>query len=160
MTTPAVLLVGDKQLKLILNQLSGKVSQRIMVKSIRKGLLPVKREAKRLSNSQFKSDTIAKLITVKAGKTRHGDAYGKVFVSPTKAQRTIKLEGRDVPLAVAANIQEFGRKDGSLKPHPFMRPAMDSKRGEAVTRLTLTARQELKKEVQKAVKKGKLGSLF
>ena len=160
MTTPSVSMVGDKQIRATLNQLSNKVAQRIMVKAVRKGLLPVKQEAKRLANTLFKSNSLSKLITIKAGKTKRGDAYGKVYVSPTKGQRNIKLDGREVPLAVAANIQEFGRKDGSLKPHAFMRPALDSKRGEAMARLTLSAKLELNKEVKKAIKKGKIGSLF
>jgi len=41
-----------------------------------------------------------------------------------------------------------------------MRPALDSKRGEAMARLTLSAKLELNKEVKKAIKKGKIGSLF
>lgn len=153
MTTPAIELFGDEQLKKNLSGLQFKIRDRIMVKAIRSGLVPIGREAKRLARSQFAGDSITKMVSRKAAKSKQGGLYGKVFIDDKKTDRTIIVEGREVPLSVAANIQEYGRKDGSLAPRPFMRPAADSQKDAAVNRMADKAKIELAKEVAKMKKR-------
>ena len=150
----AISLVGDKELEKTLLKLSDRAAAMVMRPAISAGLTPVMKEAKLISNQKFKSDSLAKLIGKKAW-SKKDKVSGKIFMLPNKSTRTIKIKGKDVPFEVAANIQEFGRKDGSLESHAFMRPALGNKKSDALKALTNKARELLPRVIQKLRAKGK-----
>ncbi len=125
-----------------MRQFDKKANKKILLPAIRKGIIPIKRQAKR--NAPWKS--IRKLIASKAFVARSKNVIGKVFVRKSK-DRTIKLEGRTVGFEVAANILEFGRKKGDLKPRPFMRTAREEKKFEAMR----IVKQEVAKRIKEVV---------
>jgi hypothetical protein len=156
---------GDKALKRKLDSLTRATGNKIMRPAITKGLRPIKQDAQRRAKEIFKSDTISKLIGQKTFTTKKTkEITGKVYIKEAKdknsdgesvPKRTIKINGREVDFAVAANIQEFGRKDGSLAPHPFMIPAMESQKATAVRIITADIKKNLKKVVKELERKGK-----
>lgn len=147
-------LIGDKELQKTILSLTDNCAKKIMRPSIVAGLKPIRKEARANADSKFKSDSLSRLIGIKA-KAKKDKVFGKVFMRPDKSGRTIKIKGKEVPFEAVANIQEFGRKDGSLEPHAFMRPAADSKRTEALKEVENKARELLPKVVKEARAKGK-----
>lgn len=145
-------LVGDKKLQKQLEMLKDSVVRQVMKPAYSKALTPINKEAKRLANQNFNSKTISKMIGKKVSVSKRGKGLvGKVYVRPDKTGRTIDIEGRQAPFEVVANIQEFGKKDGSLPARPFMRPAMESKKTAAMA----IVKEEAKKNLDKVVKKSK-----
>ena len=148
-------MIGDKQLRKNLNALQEKISDRIMLKGIRSGLVPIGREARRLARSQFKNNAIAKMISRKAARTKDKDKlYGKVYINDKKTEHAkITVYGELQSFAAAAGIQEYGTRDGRVPAKPYMRPAFDSQKNVAFERLADKARTELAKEVAKMKKR-------
>lgn len=147
-------MIGDKELQKTILNLTNSAAKKIMRPAVANGLKPIKKEAKTIADQKFKSDSLSRLIGIKA-RAKKDNVFGKVFMVPRKTDRTIKIKGQEVPFEVAANIQEFGRKDGSLEPHSFMRPAMDNKRSEAMKKVEEKARELLPKVVNQLRTKGK-----
>jgi len=147
-------LTGDLKLMAQLDELKTSAVNAVMGPAISKGLTPVNKEAKRRAKLQFKSNYISKMIAKKVKRGRKG-VVGMIYVRDDRQGRTIKVKGRDVDFKVAAMIQEFGRRDGTLKPRPFMRPAMASMKGKALAIIKKEARQNLKKVIKKAKAKGR-----
>ena len=147
-------LTGDLKLMAQLDELKVSAVNAIMGPAISKGLTPVNKEAKRRANMQFKSNYIAKMIGKKVKRGRKG-VTGMILVRDDKRGRQIKVDGRMVNFKVAAMIQEFGRRNGTLKPRPFMRPAMIAMKSTALAIVTREARKNLKKVVKKAKAKGR-----
>jgi len=155
-------LSGEVKLMAQLDALIDSAARRVMKPAINKGLTPVNKDAKKRAKMLFKSTYISKMIgkkiyVSKKGKSR-GAVIGMIFVRDTKKKnkRQIKVNGRMVDFSVAAMIQEFGRKDGSLQPHPFMRPAMIAKKAEALAIIKKEVPINLKKVIAKAKAKGKV----
>jgi hypothetical protein len=93
----------------------------------------------------FKSDTMAKMVKVKVwnSKRRRGETVAKVYADERVDKRTVKVQGRNVPFAVVANIQEYGKKDGSLPPHPFFRPGYAESKDSAMLEIERVAKEKL-----------------
>jgi len=150
-------LAGDQDLIKVLRQLKGGAVRAIMRPAIRRGVKMIAAEAKKNAQAQFKNSDLADIIDYKAYKSRRGaGVIGKVFCSDKKCKdKTIQLQGRTVPLSAAANIQEFGRHKGDLKPHPFMRPAVASKTSAAMDAVKTEAAAALERLRNKLHQSGK-----
>jgi hypothetical protein len=135
--------VGLKGIVKNIEKVQRAVEKNIMRNAVSQGLKPIMERAKSLAASNFKSNTIAKMIGKKAYLNKKKQIIGKVFVRP-QPDRTVKLQGRDVPFEVVANVLEFGRKDGSLPARSYMRRARDEAGGKAL--------QIVENEVQKGLK--------
>lgn len=109
-----------------------------------KALEPIKQQAQiNCRHESLKKLIGKKVITVKKG-SRKGEISGKVFMKPSK-DRKIILDKREVGFEVVANILEFGRKKGDLKPQPFMRPAIAMRQQEAMSILESEMKKGLKR---------------
>ena len=139
-------IVGDKELERELKELAATSARSIMRPAINAGLTPIKKRAVSLAKSNFKSDTIAKEIGKSVKKARRrGGITGMVYVKP-QPERMVKVNGREVPFEVVANILEFGRKDGSLPARSFMRKAREETKSEALRIVKEKAKITLEKK--------------
>ena len=112
---------GVPQLEMRLRRIENREALKIATLGIREGLKPIKKRAQELAKANFKSETISKMIRSKAKK-----GIGKVYINKMP-DRTVTVEGREVPFEVVANILEFGRLDGSMPPRSYMRRAREEK---------------------------------
>lgn len=135
-------LVGDKALIKKLQYLSDKAAKKVMLPAIRKGLKPIKAEAKK--RVPVKSGLLKKAISASARSTRDGDKVtGKVYVNP-KVQGVDAKGKKHKPYKIA-HIIEFGSvKTPAI---PFLRPALDDKSDEAKQIITKEAKINLDKVV-------------
>jgi len=123
-----------------LQKVDKQFNSKVILPAVRKGLVPIQRQAKANCNHA----SLKKLIGKKAFINKKKEVSGKVYMLPSK-DRTIKLQGRDVGFEVVANILEFGRKRGDLKPEPFMRPARDTAMPAAYKAMEEEAKKRLAK---------------
>lgn len=123
---------GDVQVIEGLERLKTSVERKILRKAIKKGLKPIVRIAK--SNVPVKSGLLKKSIKSTVTKM----VSGKVYVDP----KVVGADG-DKP-AKYAHIVEFGGPK-HRNPHPFMRPALDTGRNEALETIAAAFREELQK---------------
>lgn len=122
---------GDVQVIEGLGRLGTAVERKLLRKAIAKGLKPIVRIAKQ--NVPVKSGLLRK--SIKSAVTKM--VSGKVYVDP----KTIGENG-DKP-AKYAHIVEFGGPK-HRNPTPFMRPALDAGRDEALELIAATFREEIK----------------
>jgi HK97 gp10 family phage protein len=123
---------GDVQVIQNLGRIRTAVERSILRKAIAKGLKPIVRIAKQ--NAPVKSGLLRK--SIKSAVTKM--VSGKVYVDP-------KVVGKngDKP-AKYAHIVEFGGPK-HMNPTPFMRPAMDMGKEQALELIAATFREELEK---------------
>lgn len=152
-----IALVGDKELQKTLLKLTDAAARQVMRPAVGAGLKPIREAARQnaapgAALSPEASGLLRKSIFMTA-KSKKDNVVGKVFV-------TRKIEGvvdgkKHVPGNIA-HLVEFGH--GGKMPaaaHPFMRPAMDTKKGEAMKLVENKARELLPKVVDKLRSKGK-----
>lgn len=152
-----IALVGDKELQKTLLKLTDAAARQVMRPAVAAGLKPVRQAARQnaapgAALSPEASGLMQKAIFASA-RARKDSVSGKVFVSR-------KIEGavdgkKHVPGNIA-HLVEFGH--GGKAPavaHPFMRPALDQKKGEAMKAVESKARELLPKVVSKLRAKGK-----
>jgi ABC-type antimicrobial peptide transport system permease subunit len=142
-------LVGDKKLARELGILAGKSLKKIMKPAINAGLNPIKKRAEQLAKGNFKSKTIAKQVkkSAKVSKDKTG-IVGQVFIKH-QPERTIKIEGREAPFEVVANILEFGSAEMNIPARSYMRRGREEKRAEAIRTTTAKAKERLRIEAGK-----------
>jgi hypothetical protein len=136
--------VGLKAIVRNIDNVKSDVEKKIIRNAIAQGLKPIMARAKSLAKSNFKSNTIAKMIGKKVYTNKRKQIIGKIFVKEQK-DRMVKVQGKDVPFNVVANFLEFGRLDGSLPARSYMRRARDEARGKAL--------QIVETEIQNGLKK-------
>lgn len=160
-----IALVGDKELQKTLLKLTDAAARQVMRPAVGAGLRPIREAARQnaapgAALSPEASGLLRKSIFMTA-KSKKDNVVGKVFV-------TRKIEGtvdgkRHVPGNIA-HLVEFGHLVKNVKggpvvgvaaAHPFMRPAMDTKKGEAMKLVENKAREMLPKVVDKLRSKGK-----
>ncbi len=126
-----VQLTGDKQLQRDLAMLASSSVNDVLRNPIRAGLQPIREEAssryKALGWSDFakKSNIKRKVNSGKKG------LVGRVAIADI-TNRTVKLDGRDVPFNVVANILEFGSRSRNIREYRVLRGARDKKQAEAL----------------------------
>lgn len=122
---------GDVQVIKNIGRLKTAMERKILRKAIGKGLIPIRKLAKQ--NVPVDEGLLKKSIKSKVTKM----VSGKVYVDPK-----IVNEKGDKP-AKYAHLIEFGTKHS--KAEPFMRPAVDAGRNEALKIIEQTAKDELSK---------------
>ncbi len=147
-----VLIKGFEELEKKLKNIENKMADKVLKAATSKGLDPIKRRAK--ANCQWSS--IKKLIGKKAWKNKNKNITGKVYLKPSKEGRTIKLDGRDVGFEAVGMILEFGRpgkkshgKTPPMPPRPFMRPAREQAKGQALKAMANEGKKKLDELVRK-----------
>jgi len=109
---------GAKELEATLKDMGPKVATRLGAKAVAAAAKPVVLEAKRLVHRRT-GDLRKSIIAVK--ERAKGGEYA--------ATQTV-LIGFRPPVSRRAHLEEYGTKNYSA--HPFMRPALDSKAGDAL----------------------------
>lgn len=140
-------MIGDKELSNTLKALSNSVSNSIMRPAVSEGLKPIQKQAK--DNCPKDTGTMKRAIKTKV-KTGKVKVSGRVFVD--RKTSTDKNGKKYIP-GYVAHMVEFGSKVAA--PHPFMRPALDGKKAEALSIITNKAKSLLPSAVAKAKSKGK-----
>jgi hypothetical protein len=144
-----ILLTGDRELKAKLKRLPRQLQNKVLRQSVSMGLTPLKSTAVRLAKQKFKSDTIAKMIRKKSGRSRRGyGVYGMIYVSKDSKSRSDSgkpptVNGRVVPFSVIAQILEFGHKDGRVPAKSYMREARNMAGGKAMSRMKMAIRSKI-----------------
>lgn len=149
----AVAMVDDRMVRAALAALKKDASRRrILRPAVSAALVPIKREARRLC--PVRSGLLKRSIGSEVRKSRRGSGIvGRVYV-----RKTVEgiVDGKPHKPSKIAAFVEFGHGGPSPAPaHPFMRPAKENTRGEAMRRLTAKARERLKAEAKRAREKGK-----
>lgn len=113
---------GGKELEAALKRLGPDLERKIAKGAVRAGANVIAKEARLLV--PFDDGTLKRSIRVVTRSRRTGDAVASVV---TRAGRRWRARGMD---AWYAGLIEFGTKHRAAT--PFMRPALDSKAGEAI----------------------------
>lgn len=122
---------GDVQVIKNLDRLKTSIQRKALKKAIAKGLVPIRNIARQ--NAPVDEGLLKK--SIKAKVTRM--ISGKVYVDPK-----IVNEKGDKP-AKYAHLVEMGTKN--MNARPFMRPAVDIGKGQAMAIIQSTLKEELKK---------------
>ncbi len=108
---------GAKELQRLLKELGPQVASKVGDKALRAGARPIVAEAKRLV--PVRTGALRRAITTAVERRRKG-----------QAERVIVI-GFKKPHSRRAHLTEFGTRFTAAK--PFMRPALDTKAGAALT---------------------------
>jgi HK97 gp10 family phage protein len=159
-----ITLVGDKQLQAQLNNLTDAVLVKVMRPASAAAVRVIQAEAKRNAKpgngiiSDKATGTLRKAIKISAKVKRPTRVIAKVYVDKKTEATIVTKSGkkkRHVP-GFIAHLVEFGHGGPApARPHPFLRPAKDTKQKEAERALTRVARRELPRAVSDARGKGK-----
>jgi len=89
------------------------------------GVKKIGQAAKRNAKVNVKGLTISKMVTYKTW-SRAGSVFGRVMAQTKKiGDRTVKIDGREVPFEVVANILEYGSSTRNIKARHFMKRAYE-----------------------------------
>jgi len=135
-------LIGEKATSDLLKAASPQMQKGVMKPALRAAVAPVRVEAKRLV--PVRSGNLKKAIV--SGVNRAG-TQAAVLVS-RKHEDTI--DGKKYIPGNIAHLVEYGTKTAA--PHPFLRPAMEAKKAEAIKILGERARAEIDKRLAKGLK--------
>lgn len=109
-------ITGAAEMEKLLLELGDIVAGKVGDAAVRAGLKTIQKEAKRLVPKRTRA--LEKSITVKIEKRRRRDNERVGFI------------GFRPPVSRRAHLTEFGNRNSAA--HPFMRPAMDAKAGDAL----------------------------
>lgn len=150
-------LVGDKELQKTILSLTDNVAKKLMRPAVAAGLKPIREQAKDNAAPGSVLSSEASGLMQKAIKSstraKKNKVSGKVYVD---RKTEGEVNGKKHVPGNVAHLVEFGH--GGPMPasaHPFLRPALDNKKGEAMNKITDKARELLPKVVQDARAKGK-----
>ena len=124
------------------------------------------------STGRLKKSIVSETTNVRGADGKNAQVAGRVFVSKSKKDRGRNprryahlVEFGVAPHAVGkgSKLKKRGRTKANQRgimhpghaPRPFMRPAWDTKQGEAAKKIETVVRAELDKEIAKLAKKGK-----
>lgn len=150
-------LIGDKELQRTILSLTDSSARKIMRPAVAAGLIPIRKQAKQNASpgvvlSEQASGLMQKAIRSSA-RARKDKVTGKIYVD-RKTEGVVNGK-KHVPGNIA-HLVEFGHGGKSPAPaHPFLRPALDASKGEALNKVTQKARELLPKVVKEARAKGK-----
>ncbi len=137
-------LVGDKALRKALEGFRVSVQKRIMREAVTAALRPIAKEAKRLVPTRFRF--LKKSLGTKV------KTYGEVVWGAVGARTGERwwgtVRGQTVKPHKYAHAVELGTK--TARPHPFLRPALDSRRATSLAKFRATVAKRIPIEVAKA----------
>jgi HK97 gp10 family phage protein len=128
---------GADEMERLLKELGPKVAARVGDQALRAGARPIVAEAKRLVHKR--TGELRKSITARIERKRKDD------------DERVVLIGFKAPASRRAHLEEFGTAHS--RAHPFMRPAMDSKAGEALDEIGRVMAKGITREAAKLAKK-------
>lgn len=143
---------GAREMELVLRKLPDYVAKKTLTAALRKAAEPILDEARNLAPVGDESKGRVRLRTSKRGKVTIAN-YGKLKLSLKIVTVPAKLTAHSATVAVTVGkafwgmFLEFGTR--FMSPRPFMRPAFESRKMEALDRLG----KSLGEEIEKAAKK-------
>ena len=147
-----VRLHGAREMEAVLKQLPDYIAKRVVVGALRQAAVPILEEAQRLAPVGQESKGRVRLRRSKSGKVSISN-YGKLKLNlgivnvPDKKTQYSATVAVSVRKAFWGMFVEFGTRFMSAR--PFMRPAFDAKKFEALNRLG----EALGEGIEKAAKK-------
>ncbi len=132
-------ITGAKEMERLLKELGPNVASRVGDKALRAGAKPIVAEAKRLV--PVKTGALRKAITVAVQRRRKGPGERVVLI------------GFKRPESRRAHLTEFGTVNAPAQ--PFLRPALDSKAGEALNEVGRVLGKGITDEALKLAKPGR-----
>lgn len=129
---------GALEMERLLKQLGPEVASRVGDQAVRAAAKPIVEEAKRLV--PVDTGRLRDSITVVTERKRKGD------------NERVALIGFEKPVSRRAHLTEFGTKHAAAR--PFMRPALDSKVGEALGEMGKVLARGIDREAKKLAKPG------
>lgn len=153
-------LTGDAGLVFALSEMKASSVRTIMRPAIRAGASIGAKEAKRLAPEDDKNLIRSIGVQVKTNKSK-GVVYGKIYVRRGFAKGAGKMNdpyfyGLLVEFGTAMRTQKgTGRRVGSMKPRPFMRPALSNKRAQIQSVIRSRTAASLRSVARRAAAKGK-----
>ena len=127
---------GAAEMERLLKELGPQVASKVGDQSLRAAAKPIVAEAKRL-------------VHVRTGKLR--DSITAVVERKRKgANERVVLIGFKPPVSRRAHLEEFGTSKQAA--HPFMRPALDAKAGEALNEMGRVMAKGITREAEKLAK--------
>ncbi|CAN5335385.1 hypothetical protein BH10PSE12_BH10PSE12_02720 [soil metagenome] len=133
---------GAKEVEALLKQLPERLAKNVTTNALRAGARIIAKRAREIvvANPSIDSGLLAKNITARARRrSRQGRAYGAATVSVGVARvakmvvRKGKKKAEKASPSRYAHLVEFGHDN--VPAEPFLRPALDEKAIEAITRI-------------------------
>lgn len=128
---------GAKEMEKLLTELGPEVARRVGQTAVRAGAMVIVEEAKRL-------------VPVRTGELRA--SITAVSVKTNEEKQVTAEIGFLKPTSRRAHLTEFGTATQAA--HPFMRPAMDAKAGEALEEMGKVLGRGIDREAKKLAKPG------
>lgn len=150
MATKSVTIQGDKELRAKFKRLDAITQSRMLRNAVFAGLLPITNEAQRLA--PYKSGTLRRSIHPEIVTEREGYVEG---ATGTDVEYAAQREFGGVIEAKNAPYLVFRTADGKLirtkkvmqAATPYMRPAFDNKRNEAVDEVAEALNEQIRKAI-------------
>lgn len=127
---------GAREMERLLKELGPRTAAKVGDQAVRAGLKPILREAQRLV--PVRSGDLRDAMVIRTEKRRRADDE-RVAVLAFKS-----------PTSRRAHLTEFGTRHAPAK--PFVRPAMDSKAGEALDEMGKVLGRGITREAEKLAK--------
>lgn len=140
----AIRLIGDREVRKALERFKTSVRNRVVRAGVTTALRPIAKEAKRLVPTRFRF--LKKSLGTKV-KTYRSGVWGAVGVR-TGERWWGTVRGKTVKPHKYAHAVELGTK--TARPHPFLRPALDSRRATSIAKFNATVAKRIPIEVAKA----------
>lgn len=147
-----VRITGAREMEAVLRQLPDTIAKQVLTKALREAAEPVLEEARALAPVGQEAKGRVRLRTTKRGKVSIAN-YGKLKLSLRIANVPASRTPHSATVAVTVGkafwglFVEFGTRFMSAR--PFLRPAFESKKIEALNRLG----ESLGEQIEKAAKK-------
>ena len=129
-------LSGGKEMEALLKQIGPELANKIGDQALRAGAREIIKEAKAL-------------VPVRTGKLRDSIVLDAVGRRNADGERAIYI-GFKKPHSARAHLAEFGTRHSAAR--PFMRPALDTKAGDALEAMRKTLARGLSREARKLAK--------
>lgn len=145
---------GDKELQSILDELSGKVAERVASAAMSGGLIVLRREMKKQA-PVGKTGLLKKSIGSRNEKNKRTGirtAKAGINVGRTRQTTTRAPHGHLVALGTTERETKTGANRGSVTGNSFIRQAQSAAKGQLQAAMVARAKKALAKEVQKAAK--------
>lgn len=143
---------GGKELQDMLNTLPAKLERNVMRSALRQGANVIRDAAR--DNINDRSGALSKSVRVRT-RARRGEVTATVTAGSKDAYYAHMVEfgtsPHDIPAADGSALDVAGNPRANVEhpgaaPHPFMRPAIDEKQGEAIRAVGEQIRKRLTKE--------------
>lgn len=157
----AISLIGDAELKQTLLGLTDAVLNKLMKPAIKAGLRPILKQAKENATpgNIFSSDATGAMrdaIASRVTATKEKGVIGRIFVSKKKSIEVNGKKHNPGAIAIAVEFGHYNEKyNYRVEAKPFMRPAMDVKKTEAMGVITSVAQRLLPSAINEARAKEK-----